>query len=61
MTLFVTLFVVLSDNEVISPSLKGLALSYTIQVRPSPVCVCLCVHGHAAGRLTVCVWLRFSS
>lgn len=35
MTLFVTLFVVLSDNEVISPSLKGLALSYTIQVRHS--------------------------
>lgn len=35
MTLFVTLFVVLSDNEVISPSLKGLALSYTIQVRPN--------------------------
>lgn len=33
MTLFVTLFVVLSNNEVISPSLKGLALSYTIQVR----------------------------
>lgn len=33
MTLFVTLFVVLSDNAVISPSLKGLALSYTIQVR----------------------------
>lgn len=33
MTLFVTLFVVLSDNDVISPSLKGLALSYTIQVR----------------------------
>ncbi|TNM90473.1 hypothetical protein fugu_002762 [Takifugu bimaculatus] len=32
MTLFVTLFVVLSDNEVISPSLKGLALSYTIQL-----------------------------
>lgn len=35
MTLFVTLFVVLSDNKVISPSLKGLALSYTIQVRRS--------------------------
>lgn len=32
MTLLVTLFVVLSDNAVISPSLKGLALSYTIQV-----------------------------
>lgn len=32
MTLFVTLFVVLSDNQIISPSLKGLALSYTIQV-----------------------------
>lgn len=32
-TLFVTLLVVLSDNAVISPSLKGLALSYTIQVR----------------------------
>lgn len=58
MTLFVALFVVLSDNEVISPSLKGLALSYTIQVCPSlsePVCVCVCVHGHAAGALTVCV------
>lgn len=35
MTLFVALFVVLSDNSAISPSLKGLALSYTIQVRPS--------------------------
>uniref|UniRef100_H3D2W6 ATP binding cassette subfamily C member 12 n=1 Tax=Tetraodon nigroviridis TaxID=99883 RepID=H3D2W6_TETNG len=32
MTLFVTLFVVLSDNSIISPSLKGLALSYTIQL-----------------------------
>lgn len=59
MTLFVALFVVLSDNEVISPSLKGLALSYTIQVCPSlsqPECVYVCcVHGHAAGVLTVCV------
>ncbi|KAF3833111.1 hypothetical protein F7725_026776 [Dissostichus mawsoni] len=32
MTLLVSLFVVLSSNEVISPSLKGLALSYTIQL-----------------------------
>ncbi|KAK5935847.1 hypothetical protein CgunFtcFv8_021166 [Champsocephalus gunnari] len=31
-TLFVSLFVVLSSNEDISPSLKGLALSYTIQL-----------------------------
>lgn len=32
MTLTVALFVVLSSNESISPSLKGLALSYTMQV-----------------------------
>ncbi|KAJ4947567.1 hypothetical protein JOQ06_009602 [Pogonophryne albipinna] len=32
MTLLVSLFVVLSSNEDISPSLKGLALSYTIQL-----------------------------
>lgn len=32
MSLFVSLFVVLSSNSIISPSLKGLALSYTIQV-----------------------------
>ncbi|XP_022598440.1 multidrug resistance-associated protein 9 [Seriola dumerili] len=32
MTLFVSLFVVLSSNDVISPSLKGLAMSYTIQL-----------------------------
>lgn len=33
MTLLVSLFVVLSSNELISPALKGLAMSYTIQVR----------------------------
>ncbi|KAM6950575.1 ATP-binding cassette sub-family C member 12-like [Lycodopsis pacificus] len=32
MTLLVSLFVVLSSNDFISPSLKGLALSYTIQL-----------------------------
>ncbi|XP_037339056.2 ATP-binding cassette sub-family C member 12-like isoform X2 [Pungitius pungitius] len=32
MTLVVALFVVISSNESISPSLKGLALSYTIQL-----------------------------
>ncbi|XP_061670836.1 ATP-binding cassette sub-family C member 12 isoform X3 [Syngnathoides biaculeatus] len=32
LTLFVSLFVVLTSNEDISPSLKGLALSYTIQL-----------------------------
>ncbi|XP_051816446.1 ATP-binding cassette sub-family C member 12 [Acanthochromis polyacanthus] len=32
MTLMVALFVVLSSNEFISPSLKGLAMSYTIQL-----------------------------
>uniref|UniRef100_A0A3B5AC39 ATP-binding cassette sub-family C member 5 n=1 Tax=Stegastes partitus TaxID=144197 RepID=A0A3B5AC39_9TELE len=32
MTLMVALFVVLSSNEVISPALKGLAMSYTIQL-----------------------------
>uniref|UniRef100_A0A3P8RLK8 ATP-binding cassette, sub-family C (CFTR/MRP), member 12 n=1 Tax=Amphiprion percula TaxID=161767 RepID=A0A3P8RLK8_AMPPE len=32
MTLLVALFVVLSSNEFISPSLKGLAMSYTIQL-----------------------------
>ncbi|XP_071345317.1 ATP-binding cassette sub-family C member 12 [Trachinotus anak] len=32
MTLFVSLFVVLSSNDIISPSLKGLAMSYTIQL-----------------------------
>ncbi|XP_076594665.1 ATP-binding cassette sub-family C member 12 isoform X2 [Chaetodon auriga] len=32
MTLLVALFVVLSDDSVIDPSLKGLALSYTIQL-----------------------------
>uniref|UniRef100_A0A667YD97 ATP binding cassette subfamily C member 12 n=1 Tax=Myripristis murdjan TaxID=586833 RepID=A0A667YD97_9TELE len=32
MTLLVALFVVLSSNDVISPALKGLALSYTIQL-----------------------------
>ncbi|XP_070815026.1 ATP-binding cassette sub-family C member 12 [Chaetodon trifascialis] len=32
MTLLVALFVVLGDDNVISPSLKGLALSYTIQL-----------------------------
>ncbi|KAF6721317.1 Multidrug resistance-associated protein 9 [Oryzias melastigma] len=31
MTLLVSLFVVLSSNEVINPTLKGLAISYTIQ------------------------------
>ncbi|XP_017314285.1 ATP-binding cassette sub-family C member 12 isoform X2 [Ictalurus punctatus] len=31
-TLIVALFVVLSDNDAINPSLKGLALSYTIQL-----------------------------
>ncbi|XP_031697688.1 multidrug resistance-associated protein 9-like isoform X2 [Anarrhichthys ocellatus] len=31
MTLLVSLFIVLSSNDFISPSLKGLALSYTIQ------------------------------
>ncbi|XP_058238228.1 ATP-binding cassette sub-family C member 12 isoform X1 [Hemibagrus wyckioides] len=31
-TLFVALFVVLSPNKVVNPSLKGLALSYTIQL-----------------------------
>lgn len=31
-TLMVALFVVLSPNEAINPALKGLALSYTIQV-----------------------------
>ncbi|KAM6942731.1 ATP-binding cassette sub-family C member 12 [Xenentodon cancila] len=32
MTLLVALFVVLSSNDIISPSLKGLAMSYTIQL-----------------------------
>lgn len=32
MTLLVSLFVILSSNELISPSLKGLAMSYTIQL-----------------------------
>ncbi|XP_078145366.1 ATP-binding cassette sub-family C member 12 [Centroberyx gerrardi] len=32
MTLLVALFVVLSSNDVISPAMKGLALSYTIQL-----------------------------
>ncbi|XP_051793100.1 ATP-binding cassette sub-family C member 12-like isoform X2 [Acanthochromis polyacanthus] len=32
MTLLVALFVVLSSNELINPALKGLALSYTIQL-----------------------------
>uniref|UniRef100_A0A671TK26 ATP binding cassette subfamily C member 12 n=1 Tax=Sparus aurata TaxID=8175 RepID=A0A671TK26_SPAAU len=32
MTLMVSLFVVLSDDKIISPSLKGLAMSYTIQL-----------------------------
>uniref|UniRef100_A0AAQ5YRX3 ATP-binding cassette, sub-family C (CFTR/MRP), member 12 n=1 Tax=Amphiprion ocellaris TaxID=80972 RepID=A0AAQ5YRX3_AMPOC len=32
MTLVVALFVVLSSNELVSPALKGLALSYTIQL-----------------------------
>lgn len=32
MTLMVSLFVVLSSNDVISPALKGLAMSYTIQL-----------------------------
>lgn len=32
MTLLVSLFVVLSSDQLISPSLKGLAMSYTIQV-----------------------------
>ncbi|KAK2853475.1 hypothetical protein Q5P01_006136 [Channa striata] len=32
MTLLVSLFVVLSSNDFISPSLKGLAMSYTIQL-----------------------------
>ncbi|XP_024151598.2 multidrug resistance-associated protein 9 isoform X1 [Oryzias melastigma] len=32
MTLLVSLFVVLSSNEVINPTLKGLAISYTIQL-----------------------------
>ncbi|XP_069030712.1 ATP-binding cassette sub-family C member 12 [Embiotoca jacksoni] len=32
MTLLVSLFVVLSSNDVISPALKGLAMSYTIQL-----------------------------
>ncbi|XP_030576502.1 multidrug resistance-associated protein 9 [Archocentrus centrarchus] len=32
MTLLVSLFVVLSSNDLISPSLKGLAMSYTIQL-----------------------------
>uniref|UniRef100_A0A7N5ZUU6 ATP-binding cassette, sub-family C (CFTR/MRP), member 12 n=1 Tax=Anabas testudineus TaxID=64144 RepID=A0A7N5ZUU6_ANATE len=32
MTLMVSLFVVLSSNDLISPSLKGLAMSYTIQL-----------------------------
>ncbi|XP_007549166.1 multidrug resistance-associated protein 9, partial [Poecilia formosa] len=32
MTLLVALFVVLSSNDVISPSLKGLTMSYTIQL-----------------------------
>lgn len=50
-TLFVTLFVVLSDNAVISPSLKGLALSYTSQVRHSLLCTDTC----AAAQLSVCV------
>lgn len=31
-TLFVALFVVLSSNDLISPSLKGLAISYSLQV-----------------------------
>ncbi|XP_041841880.1 ATP-binding cassette sub-family C member 12-like [Melanotaenia boesemani] len=33
MTLLVALFVMLTSNEVISPALKGLAMSYTIQLR----------------------------
>lgn len=33
MTLLVALFVVLSSNDFISPALKGLAMSYTIQVK----------------------------
>lgn len=37
MTLMVSLFVVLSSNDIISSSLKGLALSYTIQVNKDPL------------------------
>lgn len=33
MTLAVAVFVVLTDEEIISPALKGLALSSTVQVR----------------------------
>lgn len=51
MTLFVALFVVLSDNAAISPSLKGLALSYTIQVRDS---LRSCKGPPGGGELTVC-------
>ncbi|XP_053721093.1 ATP-binding cassette sub-family C member 12 isoform X1 [Synchiropus splendidus] len=32
LTLFVSLFVVLSGNDIISPALKGLAMSYTVQL-----------------------------
>lgn len=54
MTLFVALFVVLSDNAAISPSLKGLALSYTIQVRGKFVRLCSCKDPPGGGELTVC-------
>lgn len=56
MTLFVTLFVVLSDNAVIGPSLKGLALSYTIQVRHS----ISQKDASGAAELTVCAAAVFS-
>lgn len=49
-TLLVSLFVVLSSNDLIAPSLKGLALTYTIQVNKesrviplSHVEMCVCV------------------
>lgn len=44
-TLFVALFIVLSDNEVVGPGLKGLVLCYTIGVH--------------LGSKSVKVWLIF--
>lgn len=58
-TLVVTLLVVLSDSAVISPSLKGLALSYTIQVRPGQS-QRLSAAAAAATALTLCVGVACS-
>lgn len=62
-SLTVALFVILSPSEVISPSLKGLALSYTIQVthKHTHLWYSYSVRFNVRESVHLCSWLCFCS